>query len=82
MEVLSWKRMVTNSGIKLMQPTIPRYHKLQLMDYIPITIITNKDKSDEDTIMTHSNILTIVSSTDISDNINPAPASHDLYQQE
>ena len=38
-ETLSWIRLVNKNGVKSFQSTIPYYHKSQLMDYVPMTIL-------------------------------------------
>ena len=38
-ETLSWIRLVNTNGVKSFQSTIPYYHKSQLMNYVPMTIL-------------------------------------------
>ena len=38
-ETLSWIRLVNKHGVKSFQATIPYYHKSQLIDYTPLTIL-------------------------------------------
>ena len=44
LETLAWIRFVTKGETKIMQTTIPHYHKSQLMDYIPIIIVQPNDE--------------------------------------
>ena len=61
-ETLSWIRLVDKHGKKSFQTTIPYYHKSQLMDYVPITILTHDQslhqRSNAMTRMTHIHMLT------------------------
>ena len=64
-ETLSWIRLVNKNGVKSFQSTIPYYHKSQLMDYVPMTILQHdqvpihppKQCSVQMYRMTHTNML-------------------------